>query len=1334
VSTRISQRIANRMSALIDNEGPKSQSRSESEVPAGSGVGDFFAFPLTAIQERIWSADCASPGNRAYNGAFRLNLEGSVDRSILERTFHELVERHEVLRGICRVIDGKPMLLIRPTLKLHLSVIDLRVLAPEQRESEMDRLCSEEAKRGFDLRNGPLIRVGLIRIEDMRHVLMLTIHHIVCDGWSIGILIEEFAKLYTAIREGKPSPLAELALQFGDYAVWHHEQLESPEFTRQIEYWRQKLATYRGFEVPTDFPRPAGLSVNSGIVSQMLPRDLTDALKRFSDNNRGTMFITTLAACVLVLHRYTGAQDISVGSPVAGRTRTDIENIVGLFLNHLVFRVQFSGDPTFSELVSGLGDTVLEAFANQEVPLEEIVKAMPANVRRDPFYLISFSCQREYAHASTFETEFAGIRMSSMPSKSQGALYDLNFFIVERAAGWRLSLEYNADLYAEATAHDMLETFRRVIDTVAINPQLRISEILGKFEPPHKRYSASSTATTEDTASAEAVFAAPTTQGPASSGGALKFPTSVAQKRFWLLSRVASGSSMLNMPACVRISGALSEKLIEKGFQLLVERHEILRTTLRESGGDLFQIVADSHTVVLPITNLESVAAAEREGVMLQMVREEAEKPFNLAREVPFRIRLFRLRSDDHVLVITIHHIACDGWSQGLLQRELWSLYRSLADVEAPNLPSLPIQYGDYSVWQQEWLNSDAAHEQLNFWMQKLAAPLPVLDFPTDRPVTRLPPARGAMEVVVLPPEVGNALKEFGRAEHVTMFMLTLACFAVVLCRHGGGEDVIIGSPMAGRGAETEGLVGPFANPIALRLGVSDTLTLRDVVRQARGMTMDALANSDLPFMVLLEKLQPRARHGRNPVFQFYFTYQTAFIRPVEVAGLKVVPLPSLTVGTPFEIQLAIIERESEIHLQMDYNSNLFDGGTIRQLLGNYYDLLQTFRVSPELRIADVAMTPLRPNLVPILGNEPIQDYVAPRDENEIRLVKIFEIIFDQSKIGIRDDFFELGGQSFTAARLINEIEKEFDVTLDLSEIIVAPTVEKLAHRLGGRPGEGDSLIVALQATGTKVPLFCIHSGGGHVIGYRDMVSCLDKDQPVFGVRAPELDGAQKFLTVEQLALKYIPEIRRVQRSGPYQLCGMSFGGLVAYEIAIRLVSQGEQVVLLALLDTGNPAYYKNLPPINFLKFKFIYLVDRLRKYTGNLMRGAIGDVAADMDLFFRSRIRHLVWKIGRRVSQLMGRTMPKPLRSNVDMFSDASRAYVPQPFAGQLLLFEAEGRTAEYGIDKTLGWGEVAGDNIRIFSVPGDHTSMMNKPHVDELVRNLEKYLTASQRAPASK
>jgi non-ribosomal peptide synthetase component F/thioesterase domain-containing protein len=1188
----------------------------------------------------------------------------------------------------------------------------LRSFSPDQRELEIDRLSGEEAERGFDLQTGPLIRVGLLRVDHEQYVLLLTIHHIICDGWSISILMDEIATLYSAIHDGQFLPPANLEIQFADYAVWQNGQVTTGEFETQLSYWRRKLDNYEPFRVATDFPRPDGLSVNSAIVSEMLPRELSESLKRFSDANGGTMFTTSLAACIAVLHGYTGAVDLSVGSPVAGRTRTDIENIVGLFLNHIVFRVQFANDPTFSELASIVRETVADALSNQDIPLEEVTRAVSPQLScHEPFYGISFSCQREYARATTHQFEFSRIRMSSLPSKSQGALYDLNFFLVERSSGWRLSVEYNTDLYRESTAKTMLETFRRVMEGAVANPELKISEFLkgSSLDRVAEMIPDRTAKASETEAAISTVFH--------------KFPASDAQKRFWLLSTVATGSPILNMPACFRLSGVLSTPVLEKSFQLLIDRHEILRTTLHREGDDLFQICSSPYAFKLRVSDLSTVTAAEREHLLAGMIRQEAEKAFDLS-SVPFRIQLICLSKDEHVLIVTIHHAASDGWSQGILQRELWTIYHALVENRGPDLAPLSVQYSDFTVWQQEWLSSEEAAEQLNFWTQKLSPPLPVLDIPTERAVARLSAAHGAMEIMVLPEAVCRSLKEFGRSENVTMFMLTLACFAVLLSPYSDDGDIVVGSPVAGRKPETESLVGPFSNPIAIRLNISEKLTLREVLQQTHSVTTDALANSDVPFMVLLEKLQTRTRHGRNPLFQLYFTYQTAFVRALEFADLKVSPIRNLTVGTSFEIQLAVIERENEIHVQLDYNSNLFDAASIRRLLADYRDLLSTLTTAPERTIADLAVTPFRGSRSAATDGSGRGTYHPATNATETRLVDIFERIFQQATIGIRDDFFDLGGQSLTAARLLQEIEKEFRIKLDLSEVILAPTVEKLGLRLEKGIGTTDSLIVPLQVSGAKVPLFCIHSGGGHVIAYRELVSGLDQGQPVFGVRAPELDGAQKSLTVEELADKYIAEIQGIQSHGPYQLCGMSFGGLVAYEMAMRLIGQGEKVAVLALFDTGNPAYYANLSSFDWIMFRSIYIVDRFRKYAGNIMRGAIGNIANDVYDFFQTRIRGLLWRGGQKISKLLGREMPKPLRSNQDMFLAASRAYTPRPYTGELLLFRAEGRTAEYGIDVTLGWREVVGTNIRVICCPGSHTSMMDKPHVEVLAKQLTKFL----------
>ncbi len=398
---------------------------------------ELFAFPLSPVQERMWHADRANPGNPAYNGSFRWILEGPVDPALVERTLNEIVRRHEALRTIFALVDGRPVQVVSPNLHLRVPLTDLRPLSSEIREREMDRLCAEEACRRFNIENDELVRAGLLRMEERRYILMLTMHHLVSDGWSVGLIMEEFQKIYGAFAGGRVSPLPELPIQYADYVVWKQDQLSSPEIRRQLDYWKRKLSGYRPLEVRPDFPRPAERTTNGAIVSTLLPRGLTDALKEFSTEQGGTMFITSLSACLALLSHHTGEKDVSVGSPLAGRNRTDVEGLIGLFVNHVVLRALAEGDPAFVDFAKRVRETVWDAFANQDVPFENVIKALrpAAETFEEPFFRINFICQREYARAAEFVFEFAGIKMSTMPSKSQGALYDLNFFMVEREAG-----------------------------------------------------------------------------------------------------------------------------------------------------------------------------------------------------------------------------------------------------------------------------------------------------------------------------------------------------------------------------------------------------------------------------------------------------------------------------------------------------------------------------------------------------------------------------------------------------------------------------------------------------------------------------------------------------------------------------------------------------------------------------------------------------------------------------------------------------------------------------------------------------------------------------------
>ena len=1274
------------------------------------GNGQFnVAFPLSSAQERVWNADRKDPGDPAYNCAFRWSLRGPLEVSVLERAFQEIVSRHEVLRTTFTQIGLDPVQLIAPTADFKIILDDLRSLPEEERESKSESICREEARRRFNIVTGPLIRVRLIQLGDQQFLLLLTLHLLVADGWSIRVIMGELQKLYSAFSEGRASPLPDPAIQYPDYVVWQREAHPEKQRQDQLNYWKSKLAGYRRLELPGDLESEDTQA--SDIVSVELPRELTDNLNKLSHQLGGTMFVTAMAAFKLLLYRYTAETDIAIGSELAGRNRTELEGLIGLFINHVAFRTSVSGDPTFSELAERVRETTWEIFANQEVPFEQAIQALEAEGKScpEPFFSINFNCYRAYGGSSNFVLEPSKVEVVPIPSFSQGALYRLNVFMIERESGWRLSIDYNADRYTRPFALRILEDFRRLLKEITDNPARRLSEfeISGALTPQSNTSVALSTADT-----APEIYT---------------LPASVVQQRFWLLAKLDPSSSKFHMRATVRLSGSLSQEALESALRALVDRHEILRTSFAEQDGKLVQVIADARGFSLETISLAEVSEAERDEQLQEKLLEEARHPFDLQSGPLLRACLFRLGSDDHVLLLTTHHIIADGWSQRVLQDELWSMYEAFASGRSPSLPPLPIQYADFAAWQDEWLASPEADGHLQYWLKRLGGPVRILDFPTDHPPALRVSSNGGIEFLALPGDLLRALKDVSKSEGVTMFTLTLACFAMLIARCSDQADMVIGSPLANRRPETEPLIGPFAGPIPFRIDLPANPTLRDVVRRVSEVSLESLDHADLPFEALLQQLRVQSVNGRTALFQFYFLYQSAFLRPHVLPGLAVTPMPTFSVGTPFELQLAMIERQDEVRINLEYNADLFEPDTIKTLLNYYVMLLRAVVSDLDQPVANLAQPAITRGVgVPQVAAERVDQYVAPRTDDEVKLAEIWKNILKTSSVGIRDNFFELGGHSLLAAQLVTQVESQFGVPIDLSLLIVAPTIEQLAKRLH-QPSDisqrDRSHIVSIREAGSKIPLFCIHGGGGHLLDYRDMIETLPIDQPLFGVRASDVSESYPG-TVEELAERYLLEIQSVQPHGPYQICGLSFGGLVAFEIARKFVEKGERIGFIALFDTGNWAYYRNLPSEKMAHFRRTYISDRLKKYGRNLIHGRFDDVRADLHQFVTSRLNSALWRVSQRVCRLVNVPVPKSVRSNIVVFSEIGRNYTPEVYPGRILLYRAEGRTAEYGDDLTLGWSNIARDGVVVHQVPGSHLSIMRRPNVDRLVEQLRPYL----------
>ncbi|MFY0567872.1 MupA/Atu3671 family FMN-dependent luciferase-like monooxygenase [Archangium lansingense] len=451
---------------------PEAARRSEGP-PAIARVPRDRSLPLSFSQQRLWYLDQLEPGNVAYNNPSALRLSGPLNAAALERALNEVVRRHEALRSTFVLEDSGPVQRIAESLTVPLPVVPLDVEG--DRDEAIARWASEEARRPFDLAAGPLIRAALLRVDDTEHVLLVTPHHIVSDGWSAGVMMKELAVLYAAFVSGAASPLPELTVQYVDYAAWQHEWLRGPALEKELSWWKQTLADVPVLRLPTDKPRPAVQSYRGAQHRFIVPRRVADALGALAKREGATPFMVLMAAYQVLLSRYSGQEDFAVGTAVAGRSRPEFESLVGCFINSLPLRAELSGDPSFVELLGRARRTALAAFAHQEAPFEKLVDAL--HVSRDLGHTPIFQTLLVLHNVPMPTVQLAGLTLSGMELHAGAAKLDLALELRETADGLWGGLEYNTDLFDAETIARMGGHFVRLLEGIAAAPEHRLSSL-----------------------------------------------------------------------------------------------------------------------------------------------------------------------------------------------------------------------------------------------------------------------------------------------------------------------------------------------------------------------------------------------------------------------------------------------------------------------------------------------------------------------------------------------------------------------------------------------------------------------------------------------------------------------------------------------------------------------------------------------------------------------------------------------------------------------------------------------------------------------------------------
>jgi len=433
-------------------------------------------FPASFAQQRLWFLSQLEPDSTAYNMPIALRVRGALDVAALEQGLAEIVRRHAALRTTFEVREGQPMQFVAPRLSVTLPVVDLRELPEAERQATAQRLIVQEARRPFDLASGPLFRGSLLRLGQEEYILLLTMHHIISDGWSRSILFRELAIHYEAFSAGKPCRLPELPIQYTDFAVWQRQRLQGEVLAAVLAYWKEQLrGAHSALELPGDRPRPAVQTYRGARQRIVLPQRLSQSLKALGLEQGATLFMKLLAALKVLLFRYTGQEDIVVGCPIAGRTRKETEELIGFFVNTLVLRTDLSGDPTFRELLRRVREVTLGAYTHQDLPFEKLVEELRPNrdLSRTPFFQVFLNMLNQ----PDADVQLSGLTVESLWPLQEEAKFDLTLYAQEREHQIHLDLVYNSDLFDPERMMEMLEQFRHLLSQIVENPD----EGIGRF-------------------------------------------------------------------------------------------------------------------------------------------------------------------------------------------------------------------------------------------------------------------------------------------------------------------------------------------------------------------------------------------------------------------------------------------------------------------------------------------------------------------------------------------------------------------------------------------------------------------------------------------------------------------------------------------------------------------------------------------------------------------------------------------------------------------------------------------------------------------------------------
>jgi len=1316
-----------------------------------------YRLPLSFSQERLWFIDRLE-GSIQYHLPAVLRLTGNVNKAALEYAFRTIVNRHEVLRTVIREDDGKPWQFIKNKDELQLSIIDGSRY--QENSLELKQNISSIVNEPFDLSRDDMLRITLINLHPEEHILVVTMHHIASDGWSTSILVKEFAELYRSYIEDREPSLESLPVQYADYAFWQKNYLKGELLEKKLAYWKRKLNGIAPLQLPTDHIRPPVQSRHGAMIGFSIQKDLSDQLLILSQQQGATLFMTLMASLNVMFQRYSGQEDICIGTPIAGRGHEQLEKLIGFFINTLVLRNEVETHISFTELLKQVKQTTLDAYEHQDVPFGKIVDAIvkERDMSRSPLFQVMLVFQNT---PEIPELRLGEVQLSKEAHEHVTAQFDLSFIITETSTGLQGSVNYCTDLFTEPTIQRMVSHFKQLLSSIVSAPQKNVGSLsmLTKADEDLLLSFNNTKASYPENKNIVTLFEEQVNKTPHD----IAIVFNKEQVTYTELNERSNRLANYLQSKGIR-PGSLVPICVERAPEMIIGLMGILKA------GAAYVPIDPAY----PQDRIGFMIEDSRGTMVITNIKSRSMIPSGGNFEV---IELDGEWSLDH------------KWSEGNLQPSIQSedlAYVIYTSGSTGKPKGVMIEHGNvysFICWCREEFSS--SQFEIVYAATSICFDLSVFE-------------------IFYPLSIGKRIRLLENGLQISRFVshdknvLTNSVPAVIqsLLKEGADLSNISVLNMAGEPIPLQVLQRLNPDKIEIRnlYGPTEDTTYSTVYRIKKGSrpfigkpisnTAIYIVNPEMelvPVGVAGEICISGAGLARGYLNRFDLTAEKFIANPfskdlsklyktgdsgrwmpdgnveylgrldnqVKIRGYRIElgEIETLLQQSGLVNEAVIVAREEtegnkrlvgyiipKGKLNRDDISAFLKSRLPEFMIPSLWVELESFPLTPNGKINRKALPE------PTDTHEFIpKEYIAPKNEVEAALVEIWKKLLNTERVSVNDNFFNLGGHSLLAVELMSAIRKEFGVEIPLIDIFNStilslytlidnqkkqastPLVQtkrkndisltlnqasELAKRLetGLLDGQGHfwgpngegRYMIPINKDGTKIPFFGIIS----FKSYRLLGNFIQEDQPLY-----YLPPTQSTSVVD-VATHYVKEIKLLQPTGPYCIGGFCAGGNIALEIAQQLESQGDQVSALVLFEYYSPLAILPKQSLKYKKRKLSYYKDRILSLRNSNTSGA-----GILKFFIKKSLDRFKVRF------------VKPLEKKF-IVSPEFNKYILKPYSGKVKLFKASIPPIEVNDSPLMGWSEYFKGNVEVITVEGGHLGIFREPAVKKLAQKLSTVL----------